>query len=681
MAEAQNGNAQKILPILEYIHKKYLVNVKEPGGDSSASANEMLATLKEKQKDRQEAIQFLRGLTAFQRHILESGKSMLLINNDMHAAFQAQDPSAMTKAYFRIAQLLISVKLWRHIDSPIEQLQKELVFEPEEQAFLDRMLGMDLPLDTSAGPVPDPLITLREADIDKRQLVQGDKVLDDDYDEPLRIKVRDAVREIYGVERMSDFSGTKKPLPPNQHIQNVRVKEDVPDMTYFHGMSQFFVEKFRQLRNATYRPLDVERKETGGYRQKRAKFNLEGDKLVENERGMISAAIHFLTPHTIWQKMVEDVKLIEQTLTMGAKKVDKDYFFNVYYHIQKPIGVLAEEMDPNAEAPKSYPRFEPSKTDDPMKYRARLNSEQAALLISEFSKCDQYVFGGHLDLDIYLDGIGIRKKPNVIMVEGEGLASFDYINNVILMPTICPPKVTPIDQVVSALGDFRYALWVDAPKDIFDKQGVGFAIIGRKTKASSNKPLWQIFPTHASALIKQRAFREYYRRHILSFLFYSGVRGVGGFEIPTTNRISDRKLRQFFDAYVTLAEIKDTGAGMEPSQNHEELKPDLIDDSAEEFDDAAENEVEEQPAAPAPPRRTGAGVHAHRTGSAAPCGAGARGKHCGLFKLRQGSACFKHVLPVLRPKSGGPAQMQSLRSGSSRRLQILQCLRGISVIL
>lgn len=597
------ASAPALLPILEYIRKTYLLDVTEPGGGSTANADELLATLKVKQKNREEAIQYLRSLTPFQRHILEAGKAMLLINSDMRDAMQASDAAAMTKGFFRIAQLIVNLKLWRHIDFPIEKLEKEIHFEPEEQAFLDRMLGMDLPLDTSRGPVPDAITTLREADVDKRHLIQGDKILDDDYDEPLRIKLRDAIREIYGVERVSDFSGTKKPLPPNQHLQPARVREEVPDMTYFHGLSQFLVEKFRQLRTATYRPLDVERKETGGYRQKRAKFSLEGDSLVENDRGMISAAIHYLTPQTIWQKMVEDIKLFEQTLTMGAKKIDKDYYFNIFYHIQKPIGALAEDMPEDAEAPKSWPRFEPSKATEPFKYRDRINSDQAALLISELAKCDQYVFGGHLDLDLYLDGIGIRKKPGVLLIEGEGLASFDYINNLILMPTICPPKVSPIDQVVSALADFRYALWIDAPKDIFDKQGVGFAIIGRKTKVSSSKPLWQIFPTQASALIKQRAFREYYRRHILSFLFYSGVRGVGGFEIPTTNRIADRKLRQYFDAYIPLEQIRETAGGMEPHPDHEELKPELIDDGEEEFDEIDEQEEDQAaaPAAPAPP--------------------------------------------------------------------------------
>ena len=598
---------EKLLPILDYIHKTYLMDVSEPGGENKARVQELLGKLDELKGKREMTIQFLRSLAPFQRHILEAGKSLYTINNELKTAIIKQDANQMTKLFFRITSMIVSLKLWRHSDFPIKDLEHELTFTAEERAFMDRHLGMDLKLDTSIPAVPDPIVTTREADIDKRELYEKEELKDPDYDEPLRIQLREYIKKQYGIERVHDFSGTKKPLPPGQRIEKVRVKEEVPDMVYYHGITQFLEEKFKQLRTATYRPLDVERKETGGYKDLRIKFKLEGDNLVEVDRGMISAAARYLTPHTIWQKMVEDVKLLDQTLTMGAKKIDKEYYFNLFYHIQRPMGDTGEDVDAEAEAeaeapPQKYERFEPSKTDDPNKFRFRITPDEAVELIGALARCDQYVFGGHLDLDLYLDGIGIRHKPDVLIIEGEGLGCYDYINNLIILPTLCPPRITILEQIVSILADFRYSLWIDSPKDIFDKQGVGFAIIGRKTKASSKKPLWQIFPTHASTLIKQRAFREYYMRHVLAYLFAEGVRKIAGYELPTTNRIADRKLRQYFDAYVPLAPIQDSGkVTVEKAEGEEGEAPKPQAEAVEIDAPAPEAKKQPAPAAPAAP--------------------------------------------------------------------------------
>lgn len=538
----------KLLPILDYIHRTFLADAHEPGSGAGAQFEELLKKFVALKGDRQKVIQFLRSLTPFERHIFESGKNLYTINNELKEAFGKQDANVMSRGFFRIASLLVSLKLWRPSEWTIEKMEREITFTPEETAFLDHMLGMDIPLDTAAGAVDPPVITTRLADVDKRALFQGDKMLDDDYEEPLRITIRDRVKELTGVERIRDFSGTRKPLPPNQRTESIRVKEEVTDIVYFNSISQFLIDKYRQLRNATYRPLDIERKESGGYREQRVKFRMEGEELVEDSSGLISVAIRYMDPGTIYKKLVDDIRLIATTLDMGAKKIDKDYFFNIFYHIQKPLGVAD---DPNAPVV-NYERFEPSAATEEIRHRDRLNVAQAQELIRIYSSTDKYVFGGHLDLDLYLDGIGIRRKPNILLIEGEGLGCFDYINNLIILPTLCPYRVNPVDQIVSALADFRYSLWIDSPKDIFDKQGVGFAIIGRKSKMSSNKPLWQIFPTHTSALVKQRAFREYYRRHVLSFLLSENITTTGGFALPMTNRITDSKLRQYFDAYVPL---------------------------------------------------------------------------------------------------------------------------------
>lgn len=584
---------QKLLPILEYIHKNYLADATEPGGESKAKVGELAAEVEKRKGKREEVIQYLRSLTPFQHHILDAGKELHKINRELAEALEKSDADKITRGYFRVAGLLISLKLWRHTDLPIEKLEKTLEFAPEEIAFLDHLMGMDAPLITPPPETPDPIVTLRTANVDKYELWEKDKLLNPDYAEPLRVKIREYIHENYHIQRIDHFSGTRKPLPPNQSVKPVRVQEEVPDITYFHRPSQFLRHKFAQLRNSTYKALAVERHETGGYRERRIQLNLEGDKLVEVQKGMISAAIHFLTPNTIWQKMVEDVKLLQQTLTMGAKKIDKDYFFNIFYHIQTPIGLDRSE---ESAGPAGREQFDPTKETDPFKHRDRITAEMASQLIRELSKCDQYVFGGHLDLDLYLDGIGIRKKPNVLMIEGEGLGSYDYINNLIILPTICPPKVTPLDQVVSALGDFRYSLWIDTPKEIFDKQGVGFMVIGRKTSAT--KALWQIFPSHATALLKQRAFREYYVRHIFSNLFSQGVRVVAGCEVPITNRIADQKLRQYFEAYIPLAEIKSTGTPEVPHPEHEELKEEPPPEAP------AEAQPPAPPAPAAPPKPT-----------------------------------------------------------------------------
>jgi len=546
------AKGRKLLPILDYLLKNYLADVTEPGGGSQARLGILLKELGEKQANRDDAIQYLRSLTPFQKHILEAGKLLFSVNEEVSVALENQDADQITKGYFRIARLLVSLKLWRHIDFPIEDMDKELRFTPEERAFLDTMHGLDLPLD-AAPKLPDPIVTTRVENVDRRELWEKGQLIDEDYEEPLHKQIDKFIQEKFNLFRISNYSGTKKPLPPNQHVKPGKVEKEVPDIVYFYGPSQFLEEKFQQLRTGNYKALDIERKESGGYNEKRFKFKLEGEQLVESESGLISAAVKYMTPHTIWQKMVNDVNLMEQTLTMGAKKIDKDYFFNIFYHIQKPVGEGGRP--PEEEQPGQFERFEPSETDDRFRHRDRVTPEKASELISHLAKCDQYIFGGHLDLDLYLDGIGIRKKPNVMMIEGEGLGCYDYINNLILLPTICPPKVTVLDQVVSAMADFRYSLWIDSPKEIFEKQGVGFAIIGRKSKASSKKPLWQIFPTHASSLIKQRAFREYYAKHIISFLFSEGIRELCCCEIPITNKIADRKLRQFFDAYIPLAKF------------------------------------------------------------------------------------------------------------------------------
>ena len=63
MPDANDASNVKFLPVIEYIHKRYLTGVTEPGGDSAADVDELLATLKEKQKVREQAIQYLRSLT------------------------------------------------------------------------------------------------------------------------------------------------------------------------------------------------------------------------------------------------------------------------------------------------------------------------------------------------------------------------------------------------------------------------------------------------------------------------------------------------------------------------------------------------------------------------------------------------------------------------------------------
>lgn len=581
-----------LLPVSEYIYNRYLKEAKAPFSQETAKADEMIHAAAQFEGRRDELIQYLRSLKPFERHIHDAAKNLKKVDGELKEAVKNNNADEMTKGYFKLAYLLMQLKLWVPSEMEIKDMPESIKFTPEEIQFLDRMMGIDMPVLSDQVKRPEPIEVTRLADVDKRQLHEGGRIVDPDYEEPLRKVIRDHVYKNYGVERIHNFTGTKVPMKPNQSFHNVKIKEEVHDMTYFFGLSQFIENKYDSLRRSTYRPLDIERKESGGYKGTRIKFKEENGKLVEAPNGMISVEMMALTPHDISLKMTNDISLIKDTLTQGAKKIDNDYFFNVFYHIQKPL-LSAEEMKEMEEQPETFERFEPSETDDYMKHRDRLDAETAMNLIKELSTCDQYVFGGHLDMDLYLDGIGIRKKPNVMMIEGEGLASFDYINNVIIIPTLCPPKITPIDQILAALSDFRYALWIDSPKDIWEQQGVGFQIIGKRSKSRASKALWSCFPARCSALIKQRAFRDFYRRHVLGFLFSNQVRVVAGCEVPTTNRIADKALRMYFDAYVPLKEIKDSGT----VKKKEEKKP--ADKKAAAAAPAQKPAQAAQPAAPA----------------------------------------------------------------------------------
>lgn len=584
MTGETHAGAGGMLPILEYIYKTYLAAATDPVTGEKADLKAMQAELSSRAGKRQLIIDYLRTLSLFRKHILESAKELVAVNDALQKALAASDADAVTSGWFRAMKLLINLKLYRGLEFSIEKMDKELVFSPEETAFLDAMAGLDLPLAGAAAQGGEPIVTRKIGAVEKQQLWEKEAVINPDYEEPLRKRIREYVLKTCFIERLDAFSGTLKPLPPNQYVKTLKADEEIDDMTFFRAPSQFLRNKFARLRSSTYRPLGIERHESGGYTEKKIAFSLEGDRLVENPSGLISCTMHYMTPHTIWQKMVSDVSLMETTLKMGAKKIDKDYFFNIFYHIQKPVGLEKSEAAPASE---TFQRFDPSLTDDQFRHRDRLTAEQAANLVTEFAKVDQYVFGGHLDLDLYLDSIGIRKKPFVMMIEGEGLASYDYINNLIILPTICPPKISPLEQVVSALADFRYSLWIDSPKDIFDKQGVGFMIVGRRT--SSAKQLWQIFPSSATAIIKQRAFREHYVRYILSNLFANGIKSIAGFPVPIVNRIADQKLRQYFEAYIPLSTAK--GAKPEADGKIQAAKP------------AAETKqpVSEPPAPPPPP--------------------------------------------------------------------------------
>lgn len=568
MSEQPAQAKPKILPILEYIIRTYMTNAKMPQGEEVASANAMVADMAKLKGKREAIIEFKRALSPYKRHILESYIELGKINTELTPFIEQQNAEEITRGYFRIAALLLKLKLYRDSNLQIENMDLELTFTEQEKQFLDRALGIDLPFEPAGPPTPPPIVSMRMGDVDKRQLIRGGEVIDEDYEEPLRKQIRLKIEKEFGIERVGDFSGTKKPLEVGDVVKPNRVKEEVVDMYCFRTPSQFFEYKYRALRRATYKPLDIERKETGGYRTKRIKFQEKDGQVVVADSGMTSAEVYFMDPTMISKKIVNDVSLISQTLAMGAKKINTDYFFNVFYHIQ---GMLVDEDADKKEAAAAAPpaqkieRFDPSLVTDYARHRDRITAEKAVELINEFAKVDQYIFGGHLDLDVYLDCIGIRKKPNVLMLLGEGLASYDYINNLITMPEYCPPRVTPLEQVLSALADFRYALWIDSPKNIFDQQGVGFAVIGSKKKAMSKKPLWAIFPTHCSALIKQRAFREHYIKHILSHLFSNGVKSVAGYPLPTVNRIADSLLRQFFSAYVPLAQTK-PGGGPAPTE-------------------------------------------------------------------------------------------------------------------
>ncbi|MFA6450690.1 MAG: zinc ribbon domain-containing protein [bacterium] len=594
----------KILPILEYLIKTYFVNAKMPQGEEVASApvliGEMAKLKTKKEKETRDAIiEWKRKLTPYKRHIFESYVELGKINTETSAAVDQQNAEEMSRGYFRITALLLKLKLYRDSNMPIEKMDLELAFTEQEKLFLDQMQGIDIPFTTGAPPPPEMIVTMRIGDIDKRQLVRGGEVIDENYEEPLRKQIREKIEREFGIERVGDFSGTKKPLDVGDIVKPNRVKEEMVDQYCFRSMSQFFEFKYKALRRATYKPLDIERKETGGYRTKRIKFQEKNGEIVTADSGMISAEVYFMDPTIISKKMVGDISLLSQTLAMGAKKVNTDYFFNVFYHIQRMFA--DDDQDKSvADAPpaEKIERFDPSKVTDFARHRDRITAEKAVELVNEISKYDIYVFGGHLDLDVYLDCIGIRKKPNILMVQGEGLSSYDYINNLIIVPEYCPPRMTPLDQMLSAVADFRYALWIDSPKNIFDQQGVGFAVIGSKKKAMSKKPLWAIFPTHCSALVKQRAFREHYIKHILSHLFGNGIRSIAGYPIPTVNRIADSLLRQFFNAYVPLLKFKGgEGGGPEPTEGmqggmDEQQDPDEA--------TADESRAEETAAAPEP---------------------------------------------------------------------------------
>ncbi|MEW5945832.1 MAG: hypothetical protein AB1742_06500 [bacterium] len=532
----------KSSPFLDYVLETYIADASEPGGGERVRLGELHARLEKLKGKRSELIGYLRSLTPFQRHVLDASKELNRIRSLSSEALEKNDRDAATKCWFRTLSLLVSLKLWRRADFAIENMEKRLRFTPPEKAFLDGACGFTRAPDSDA-PVPEPLHTTRAAEVDRYELWENDALVDGDYEEPLRVKIREHVEKEYGVRRVDNFSGTKKAFPPNQTLKHVRASEKVHDMTYFSGVSQFLEEKYSRLRDSTYRPLATERHETGGYTERRVRFSLDGDRLVESENGLISAVMHCLSPNTIRKKMINDVKLVEQALTMGAKKVGSDYFFDRFRRAEPEPAFLQRTEGGDGEPPRTPPSAP----------RERVTAETASRLIAELAGCDRFIFGGHLDFDLYMDGISIRKKPDVLVIEGEGLGCYEYANNLIILPAVCPPETTPLQQVLSALADFRYSLWIDTPKEIFDKQGVGFAVIGRKSKISSSKPLWQIFPTKSSALIKQRAFRTYYVRHVLSFLFHEGVGAVAGCDVPAVNRIAEQKLRQFFDAYVPLS--------------------------------------------------------------------------------------------------------------------------------
>ncbi len=591
----------KILPILDYILRTYLSNAKIPQGDEVANSHQLVSEMAALKGKRDAIIEYKRKLSPYKRHILESYSDLGKINAELIPALVANNAEEITRGYFRVTALLIRLKTYRDGNLPIEKLDSDLVFTEIEKQFLDKMIGLDIPFNKTYSAPPPPIVTRRVSDVDKRQLIRNNEVVDEDYEEPLRLQIRDYIVKNFGIERVADFSGTKKPYGPGEIVKNVKVKEEVDDMTCFRTPSQFLEQKYRSLRRSTYRPLDIERKETGGYRQKRIKFKEQNGQIVVVDSGMISAEMHFMDPGTISKKLIGDIGLLSQTLTMGAKKINNDYFFNVFYHIQHAVGAPGDEpTEENAEPTQTkFERFEPSMASEPGKKRDRISAEKTMELITEFSKYDKFIFGGHLDLDVYLDSIGIRKKPNIIMYEGEGLACYEYINNLIIVPTICPPRITPLDQIVSALADFRYALWVDSPKNIFDQQGVGFQIVGAKKKAMSKKPLWAIFPLHCSALIKQRAFREYYRRHVLSNLVTSGIKSVAGYPIPMVNRITETALRQFFTAYVPLS-VKGGGDTGEAPTEEAVGAPAMAEQDTFEAEDQHFDEPAVQTAPPAP---------------------------------------------------------------------------------
>ncbi len=588
-----------LIPINEYIYRKYLKEAKAPFSDQTANADEMIHGAAQFEGERNALIQYLRRLSPFERHVYDSAKSLKKVDEELKEAVEKNNADEMTKGYFKIATILMQLKLWVPSDFEIQEMPLAIEFTSEEIQFLDHAMGIDMPVLPDKVKRPEPIELTRTADVDKRQLHESGRIIDPDYEEPLRKIMRSYVYKHYGVERIVNFSGTKVPLKSNQSFHNVKVKEEVHDMSCFFGLSQFIENKYSSLRRSTYRPLDIERKESGGYRGKRIKFKEENGKLVEVPNGMISVEVMAMTPQDINLKMINDIGLIRDTLTQGAKKIDNNYFFNIFYHIQKPL--LSPEEMKDVEVSETYERFEPSETDDYMKHRDRIDADTTMDLIKELSACDQYIFGGHLDMDLYLDGIGIRKKPNIMIIEGEGLASYDYINNLIIVPSICPQKITPIDQILAALADFRYALWIDSPKDIWEQQGVGFQIIGKRSKDRASKALWSCFPARCSALIKQRAFREYYRKHILGFLFSNRVKVVAGCEVPTVNRFPDKALRMYFDAYVPLKEIKESGSLKKKQEKKSATAPTQV------------------PAAkPAAPARPPVATPSHATAPAAP---------------------------------------------------------------
>ncbi len=562
MSEQAAPQKVRILPILDYIIQTYMKNAKMPQGEEVVNIQAILVEVAKLKGKREAIIEYKRSLSPYARSIFDAYAELSKINTEVSAAIAQQNADEMTRGWFRIAALLMKLKLYRDSNMPIEKMDLEISFTDKEKQFLDDMIGMDIPFEAAMRQIPPSIVSMRMADIDKRQLVRGGDVIDEDYEEPLRKQIREKIEKEFGIERVGDFAGTKKPLELGDIVKPAKVKEEVVDNYCFRTMSQFIEHKYKSLRRATYKPLDIERKETGGYRTRRIKFKEVGGGVEIADSGMISAEAYFMDPPAITKKIVADISLLSQTLAMGAKKISTDYYFNVFYHIQHAVvDDDAKAEGDAAEAPpaQTVERFDPETATEFARHRDRVTAEKAAELINELAKYDIYVFGGHLDLDIYLDCIGIRKKPNIMMIKGEGLASFDYINNLILVPEYCPPRVSPLEQMVSALADFRYALWIDSPKNIFEQQGVGFAVIGSKKKAMSKKPLWAIFPTHCSALIKQKAFREQYIRHVLSHIFSNGIKEVCGYEIAQQhrNRITDSLLRQFFSAYIPMYQFKE----------------------------------------------------------------------------------------------------------------------------